>query len=92
MKESNSSKQDQICYACGGTLVKGKTTFTEDFGEGVVVVRNVPATICEKCGMEWIDDEVAAQIEKIVEDAKSKHSIVEVMSLANIDESCNTDH
>ena len=75
-------KQSQTCYACGGTLEKGETTFTADFGSGVVVVRNVPATVCSQCGMEWIDDDMAAKIEGIVEDAKSKHSVVEVLSLS----------
>lgn len=75
-------KQSQTCPACGGTLEKGETTFTADFGSGVVVVRNVPATVCSQCGMEWIDDDAAAKIEGIVEEAKSRHSVVEVLSLS----------
>jgi len=47
----------------------------------VVVVRNVPAMICSQCGMEWIDDQHAEKIETIVNEAKTKHSEVEVMSL-----------
>lgn len=62
-------------------MEQGETTVTVDFGSGVVVVRNVPATVCSQCGMEWINDDVAGQIEKIVQDAKEKHSVVEVMSL-----------
>jgi YgiT-type zinc finger domain-containing protein len=72
----------QNCYACGGTMKKGETTFTTDFGSGVVVVRNVPATVCSQCGMEWINDNTAAKIETIVKDAKDKHSTVEIMSLS----------
>lgn len=74
-------KQSQLCYACGGTLEKRETTFTADFGSGVVVVRNVPATACSQYGMEWIDDDAAAKIETIVKEAKDKHSVVEVISL-----------
>lgn len=62
-------------------MKQGKTTFTVDFGDGVVVVRDVPATICSQCGMEWIDDSIAEQAEKIVNEAKNKHSVVGVMSL-----------
>lgn len=76
--ESNPKK----CYECGGTMKPGETTFTADFGSGVVVVRNVPATVCSQCGMEWIDDKTAAKIEKIVKEAKDKHSVVEVLSLS----------
>lgn len=72
------------CSACGGILEQGETTFTADFGSGVVVVRNVPATVCSQCGMEWIDDKAAGEIETIVREAKSKHREVEVMSLSAV--------
>jgi YgiT-type zinc finger domain-containing protein len=71
-----------VCYACEGTLKEAETTFTVDFGAGVVVVRNVPAMVCSRCGLDWIDDDTAARIEKIVKEAKNKHSVVEVMSLS----------
>jgi len=66
------------CPLCGGIKRKGKTTFTVDFGSGVVVVRNVPATICSQCGADWIDDKIASRLEKISENAQKKHSTVEV--------------
>ena len=75
------NKKPGLCAACGGNVEKGSTTFTVDYGTGVVVVRNVPAMICMQCGMEWIDDQHAEKIEDIVNEAKSKHSEVEVMSL-----------
>ncbi|MDR4509847.1 MAG: YgiT-type zinc finger protein [Candidatus Brocadiaceae bacterium] len=34
------------CPLCGGKKQAGKTTFTVDLGFGVVVVREVPATVC----------------------------------------------
>jgi hypothetical protein len=45
---------------------------------GVVVVREVPAFVCVKCGDAWIEDAVAAKLESIVEDARRKHAVVEV--------------
>ncbi len=72
----------EICPSCGGYLEEGETTFTVDFGSGVVVIRNVPATICSQCGMEWLNDAITDKIEAIVKDAKAKHSVVEVMSLS----------
>lgn len=72
----------QKCNTCGGTMEKGETIVTVDFGSGVVVLRNVPATVCSQCGMEWVGDDVAERIETIVQDAKDKHSEVEVMSFS----------
>jgi YgiT-type zinc finger domain-containing protein len=76
-----SKKEIDRCAVCGGTVEKGKTTITVDHGEGVVVVRNVPAMVCTQCGEDWIEDHHAKRIEDIVDEAKSKHTEVEVMSL-----------
>lgn len=59
----------------------GKTTFTVDLGFGVVVVREVPATVCSQCGADWIDDAISEKLEKIVDDARQKHNQVEVTTL-----------
>ncbi|GJQ59949.1 MAG: type II toxin-antitoxin system MqsA family antitoxin [Candidatus Scalindua sp. AMX11] len=47
------------CPICGGGKKAGKTTFTVDLGFGVVVVREVPATVCSQCGADWIDDAIS---------------------------------
>lgn len=70
------------CPFCGGLKRDGKTTFTVDLGFGVVVVRDVPATVCALCGADWISDAVAAKLEDIVGEARNKHHMVEVTSLA----------
>jgi YgiT-type zinc finger domain-containing protein len=70
------------CPLCGGIRKAGKTTFTVDLGFGVVVVRDVPASVCSQCGADWIADSIAAKLESIVEDARKKHHMVEVTTLA----------
>lgn len=69
------------CPLCGGTKKEGKTTFTVDLGVGVVVVRDVPATACSQCGADWIKDTIAAKLEKIVDEARTRHHLVEVTTL-----------
>lgn len=69
------------CPLCGGQKKAGKTTFTVDLGFGVVVVRDVIATVCSQCGADWIEDAVAAKLEEIVNDARQKQHIVEVTTL-----------
>lgn len=70
------------CPLCGGSKKEGKTTFTVDLGFGVVVVRDVPAMVCSQCGADWIGDSIAARLEEIVNDARTKHHMVEVTSLS----------
>jgi YgiT-type zinc finger domain-containing protein len=72
-----------ICPVCGGTKIKGTTTFTVDLGFGVVVVRNVPALVCEQCGADWIADEIAEHLEKTVNDARQRHRQVEVTAYSS---------
>ena len=68
-----------ICPLCGGEKRSGETMFSVELGHGVVVVRHVPATVCVQCGADWIPDDVAAQLEQYVEEAREKHSPVEVV-------------
>ncbi len=78
--ESDASR----CPLCGGTKKSGKTTFTAELGFGVVVVRDVPATVCSQCGADWIGDAVAVKIEEIVSDARKKHHMVEITTMGAV--------
>lgn len=76
--------KEACCPLCGGTKEPGSTTFAVDVGSGVVVVRDVPATVCSLCGDELIDDVIAEKLEQIVQDAKNKKMLVEIATLADI--------
>ncbi len=78
----NKASSEDTCPLCGGTKQPGRTTFTSELGFGVVVIRNVPATVCTQCGADWIADETAATIERLIDDAKTKRSQVEVVALS----------
>lgn len=65
---------------CNGNKKEGFTTFSSDLGFGVVMVRNVPANICSQCGEEWIAANTEKSLEIIVNNAKIKHSLVEVVA------------
>ena len=72
------SKTHGRCPLCGGDKRPGTTTFAVDLGFGVVVVREVPALVCSKCGDAWIDDPVAKRLEVVVAAAREKQAEVEV--------------
>ena len=69
------------CPICSGEITDGRTTFTADIGSVVVVVRHVPAKVCEQCGEDWIVDAVAEQLEQIVSEARTVGKVVEVIDL-----------
>lgn len=72
------SKKLNQCPLCGGRKNPGNTTFAADLNFGVVVVRNVPATVCTQCGAEWISHSVSQKLERILAAAKKKKSQVEI--------------
>ena len=78
MKNDNAG----VCPLCTAAKRPGTTTFTAELGFGVVVIRNVPASVCSQCGADWIEDKVAERIERLVEEARAKRSQVEVLTLA----------
>ena len=52
-----------------------------DLGFGVLVVRGVPAQVCEQCGEAWLDDAVAARLECYVGDARENRQQVAVLAM-----------
>ena len=64
---------------CGAGKRPGTTTFAVDLKFGVVVVREVPALVCEICGEAWIDDPIAEKLEAAIADARRRQAVVEVM-------------
>jgi len=73
------------CPMCHGNIESGKTTFTSDLGFGVVVVRQVPAQVCGQCGESWLSDATSEGLEKVVDDIRQKHSVVEVLNWNDMD-------
>ena len=76
-------KDNSRCPICKGYKIKSTTTFTVDLNFGVVVVRHVPATVCEQCSAEWIEDADAEKLEQLVNEAKRKHSMVEIAEFSS---------
>ncbi len=70
-----------VCPICGGDREPGTTLFSVDLGHGVVVVRNVPASVCSQCGEALIEDETVEELERIVADARVHKRQVEVVEM-----------
>ena len=54
------------CFFCKGQTREETTKFIVDLGTCVVIVKNVPALVCQQCGEASFSDEVAKQLERIV--------------------------
>ena len=59
-----------MCKSCFYNKIKSKTTYTVDFKNQLIVVRNVSCMECERCGEFYFSDEVSEKIENIIKKVK----------------------
>ncbi len=72
------SASADCCPMCGGSKHAGKTTFSVDLTFGVVVIREVPAIVCDQCGEAWLQDPIATRLEQVVSEARGRRRTIEV--------------
>ena len=60
----------------------GHVTVTLQRDESIIVVKNVPALVCENCGEYTLNEDVAARVMQIAEKSVSKHVEIEVLNYA----------
>jgi len=71
------------CGICKAEMEETTATYTEDIGDGVVIIRHVPAHVCMECGNTWYNGSVAAELERIVDKfASSIGSEISVINFA----------
>jgi len=59
------------CPLCKGKMIKGKTHLPYEMGEEeILVVRDVPAWVCEQCGESFVEIEVVRRVEKLLTTAQ----------------------
>ncbi len=68
-----------LCAICGGSKTEGGTTYTVSVGSGVLVVKDVPARLCEQCGEVWLDDETMKRLEALAQEVRRQPVEVEVL-------------
>ena len=71
------------CVICrNGTTHGGSVTVTLQRGETTVILKQVPADICENCGEYYLSSEVTAQVLDRAESAVKSGAEVEILRFA----------
>lgn len=55
-----------MCSFCKGRLHEGKTEFVTRVKCEVIVIKEVPAYICENCGEAYFSPEISRKIDKVM--------------------------
>ncbi len=71
------------CTICkNGDMVEGKVTVTLERNDSVIVVKNVPASVCENCGEYTLDEKVTNKLMDLAERAVANNTEIEVLQYA----------
>jgi YgiT-type zinc finger domain-containing protein len=60
------------CTFCKGKLEKGTTEFIARAGGEVVVIKEVPAYVCEQCGEAYYTPDISRKIDGVMRDVHKK--------------------
>lgn len=72
------------CVMCKGTLNPGVVNHIVDIGSQIIIVRNVPAMVCDQCGESFYADEHMRKLEELVQNAKLQGMEIAIMDYANV--------
>jgi YgiT-type zinc finger domain-containing protein len=71
------------CIVCkNGEMKPGFTTVTLQRGKSVIIIKNVPASICENCGEYVLDETVTAEVMRLAERAVANNAEIETLQYA----------
>ncbi len=60
------------CFMCKGELENKNTTFMIELDNSIIIIKNVPSQVCRQCGEVSYSDEVAKQLEKLINSVRNK--------------------
>ena len=71
------------CLVCHHDMVERKVTLDLRIGEDLVIIEEVPATVCENCGEQVFTPEVTRQVQAVAQERKeeTRTILVPVFSL-----------
>lgn len=68
------------CEFCKAELINGKVNHIVDLGDGIIIIKNVPANICRQCGEYYVDTQTALKLENIVDRVKKEKAEMLIIS------------
>ena len=66
------------CYFCKAKVVQQQTTIDYRWGDTLVVIKDVPAGVCQQCGEKYLESGVYKELEKM---AKNKSHLMGTMTV-----------
>ena len=64
------------CKICSAELKKSKVNHIIDLDDHIIIIKAVPALVCEQCGEYFLENDIALKIEKMIENVCQNHAEV----------------
>ena len=74
-----------VCNCCHGRLRRGVTEYVTRVEGSVLVIKNVPALICDICGEAYLTPEASREIDKIVKDFREGKLLAKPIAAGEVD-------
>jgi YgiT-type zinc finger domain-containing protein len=72
-----------VCPVCkNGESSRGNTTLVFERGTSTIVIRKVPADVCDNCGEAFLSEDISREVMKMAGESVSKGIEVEIMNYA----------
>ena len=72
-----------MCALCKhGETGPGKVTVTLQRGQTTVIIKDVPAEVCENCGEYYLDESITEHVLSMAEEGVKKNAEVEIVRFA----------
>ena len=71
------------CIECGHELINKNRTYVANLENCVIIVKNVPALVCEHCNEVYYSDEISEKLEKITLKLKDVINDIAIVEFEN---------
>ena len=68
------------CFMCKGELEEKKVNYMVDLESTIIIIKGVPAKVCNECKEQYFDDETSKNIENIVNKLKDLSTEVTIIN------------
>ena len=74
-----------MCALCGGKLHEGFTELVMKVGNEVVVIKSVPALVCNCCSEAYVTPEVSEKIDEVTQKFRAGKLLVRPLAAGEIE-------
>ena len=72
------------CSVCKGNLEKGNVNHIVDLDNLIIIIKNIPANVCKQCGEYYLEQNVALEIEKIINNYRENAAEVIIINYFDV--------